>query len=393
MTSLLRSAAGACLLAVAIVTGIISAGFPVALLHAGFDKGLIVGFFVANSLVAFGLAMASVRIRRPGLVARCLPVATTVSAVGLAMVALGGSPAAVLAGGVLSMAFVVTSPFVVRLLRAEQPDGSDSAWSAGVRWISVLGYVIGVGLFGLVAPIWPAPWGTPVALAPLVMLAAVPFAVAASLRVRGSGPTPPTDPRRVVPVSAALPALIVGIALVVLLKAADSLRLVYLPLYVIASGWSPTWVSAFFVLTAAIELAILPIIGRRVSAGSSARVLALGAVVGALSFAVTAAVGSIAALVVAQVLFALFTALYQALSPVVLGNLTGDGLAAGTGLFAALLQVGALVGVLAPLAVPGYHRSLFWIAVALCAIPAALLVTVLGRRRATVMDVDTAPAA
>ncbi len=175
--------------------------------------------------------------------------------------------------------------------------------------------------------------------------------------------------------------MLIGVALVVLLKAADSLRLVYLPLYVVASGWSPSLISVFFVLTAVIELVILPMIGRQVQSGSSTGVLALGSLLGAASFALTAMLGSIAAVFVAQALFAVFTAVYQSLSPVVLGELLGDGLAGGTGLFAGLLQMGSLVGVVAPLAVSGYDRSLFWIAVGLCAVPALLLVTVLGRRR------------
>lgn len=381
MKALLRSPAGGILLAVATVTGIISAGFPVALLAIGFNKPLVATFFVANSLVAFCLALASVRLRNPETVARCLPIATTVSAIGLAMVGLARPPAMVLAGGVLSMAFVVIVPFVIRLTGPDRAGSSEAAWSASVRWIAVLGYVVGVGLFGLITPLWPVALGTPVLLAPAVMVVAVPFAVAIS-RHRAPNPSAvPAPRRREHQRTAGRGALLIGVALVVLLKAADSLRLVYLPLYVVASGWSPSLISVFFVLTAVIELVILPVIGRHVQTGSSTGVLALGALLGAVSFALTAMLGSIAAVFVAQVLFAVFTAAYQSLSPVVLGELLGDGLAGGTGLFAGLLQVGSLVGVVAPLAVSGYDRSLFWIAVGLCAVPALLLVTVLGRRR------------
>lgn len=381
MKALLRSPAGGTLLAVATVTGIISAGFPVALLAIGFDKPLVATFFVANSLVAFCLALTSVRLRNPETVARCLPIATTVGAIGLALVGLARPPAMVVAGGVLSMAFVVIVPFVIRLTGPARAGSSEAAWSASVRWIAVLGYVVGVGLFGLITPLWPVALGTPVLLAPAVMVVAVPFAITIA---RHRAPSPTTDPaprRREHHRTAGRVALLIGTALVVLLKAADSLRLVYLPLYVVASGWSPSLISVFFVLTAVIELVILPVIGRRVRTGSSTGVLALGALLGAASFALTAMLGSIAAIFVAQALFAVFTAVYQSLSPVVLGELLGDGLAGGTGLFAGLLQVGSLVGVVAPLAVSGYDRSLFWIAVGLCAVPALLLVTVLGRRR------------
>ena len=101
----------------------------------------------------------------------------------------------------------------------------------------------------------------------------------------------------------------------------------------------------------------------------------------AASFATSAVWGGLVALVLSQVVYAGFAALFQALGPVLLGRWLPSGLAGGVGVFGAVLQVGALVGVLVPLLVPGYGAAVFWVATLPCVVAGTLLAA-LGQARA-----------
>ncbi|MEV5431996.1 hypothetical protein [Streptomyces sp. NPDC052701] len=378
MSRLLRSPYGLCLLFVSAMTGLISVGYPVALEAAGFAKGDIAVFFVVDSVTAFALALAAsrpapLRHARPLLVAALL-----VGAGGVALV--GGRPLPLVClGGALSMAAAVTMPLVLRQIRTASRTAalSDPVLAAGTRWIAVAGYLTGVAGFGVstsLPPLWPG-W-TPVhAAVPLLLAAAVAAAVGsrsdtvARTVPAGGGPEVPVPPA---------PGLLLalGVASIVLLKAADSVRLVYLPLFVVASGRDERLISVLFLATAAVELLVLPLLGRLGERRPAPLLLGAAAVAGVLSFTVSAAFSSFGSLLTSQLLYAPFTAALQTLGPLLLGRLLAGGLPAGAGLFAALMQLGSLTGILAPLAVPGYSPGLFWVAAVFCTVAAALLLHV-----------------
>ncbi|MFJ2442192.1 hypothetical protein ACIOWG_17450 [Streptomyces sp. NPDC087658] len=382
MSRLLRSPYGLCLLLVSAMTGLISVGYPVALEAAGFSKDKIAVFFFVDSLTAFALALtasrpAPLRHTRPLLVAALVSGAGGVALVG------GRSLPLVCLGGALSMAAAVTLPLILRQIQTSPGTAalSDSVLAAGTRWIAVAGYLAGVAGFGASVSLttrWPD-W-TPVHAAVPLLLAAAALAAAgtrsAAVASRTTSarsahePPPPATPGLL---------LVAGVAALVLLKAADSVRLVYLPLFVVASGRDERLISVLFLATAAVELLVLPLLGRLGDRRPAPLLLGAAAVVGVLSFAVSAGFASLGSLLLSQLLYAPFTAALQALGPLLLGRLLPGGLPAGAGFFAALMQLGSLIGILAPLTVPGYSAGLFWIAAAFCAVAA----TVLLRMRST----------
>ncbi|MFJ4513606.1 hypothetical protein [Streptomyces sp. NPDC088816] len=379
MSRLLRSPYGLCLLFVSTMTGLISVGYPVALQAAGFAKGDIAVFFVVDSVTAFALALtasrpAPLRHARPLLVAALL-----VGAGGLLLVG-GRSLPLVCMGGALSMAAAVTMPLILRQIQTASRTAalSDAVLAAGTRWIAVAGYLAGVAGFGASAsltPLWPD-W-TPVHAAVPLLLAA---AAVAAVGSRSDAAATRTAPARSGPEAPVTPTpgllLVVGVTPIVLLKAADSVRLIYLPLFVVASGRDERLISVLFLATAAVELLVLPLLGRLGERRSAPLLLGAAAVIGVLSFTVSAAFSSVGSLLTSQLLYAPFTAALQALGPLLLGRLLTGGLPAGAGLFAALMQLGSLIGILAPLAVPGYSPGLFWVAAAFCTVAAAVLLHV-----------------
>jgi hypothetical protein len=398
MGTLLRTRYGLCLLLVSAMTGVISVGYPPALAAAGLGKPWIAGFFAIDSLVAMGLALTATRPAVLDLAPRLLPAALLAGAAGVILVGRGHAFAEISPGGALSMAAAVTMPLILRLLQRAPVAGtvSDARLATATRWIAVAGYMLGVGGFTLSIaaanhwPVWhpldaaalllavaaalslPAVYGARAAEAPYGARATPAPARASTARTPArAAPGPYLDrPRTAV--------LLAGCAAIVLLKASDSLRLVYLPLFLVGTGRDERWVSALFLATACAELAVLPVLGRAGERWAAAGVLGVAAGVGAVSFALTATQGALPALLASQTLYAVFTAALQSLGLVVLGALLTGGLPAGAGLFAGLMQLGSLVGILSPLLVPGYRPALFWIAVVFCAASGALLLGVPG---------------
>jgi hypothetical protein len=420
MATLLRTRYGLCLLLVSAMTGVISVGYPPALAADGLGKPWVAGFFAIDSLVAMGLALTATRPAVLGRAPRLLPAALVTGAAGVALVGHGHGFATVSPGGALSMAAAVTMPLILRQLQRAPVAGtvSDARLATATRWIAVAGYMLGVGGFTAsvaAAHEWagwrpldaavlllaasavlaaPAAYGTRAARAAYgTRVPATPTAPAAPRADADPGPGPGTgtgtgtgtDPRRpgAYPARPRAAVLLAGCAAIVLLKASDSLRLVYLPLFLIGSGRDERWISALFLATACAELAVLPVLGRVGERWAAAGVLGVAAGVGAVSFVLTATQGALPVLLASQTLYAVFTAALQSLGLVVLGALLTGGLPAGAGLFAGLMQLGSLVGILSPLLVPGYRPALFWIAVLFCAASGALLLGVPGLTAAT----------
>ncbi|UED84426.1 MFS transporter [Streptomyces profundus] len=382
MALLLRSPLGLCLLFVSAMTGVISVGYPLALDSAGFAKGDIALFFVVNSLIAFTLALSSSRPVALRHAPRLLTPALLAGAVGTALVSTGHALPLVCLGGALSMAGAVSLPLILRRLQTTPGAAglSDAVLAARTRWIAVAGYVAGVAVFAGSSSLteWWSDW-PPVGAAVLLLLGA---AVLATLDRRSAPAPAPPAPAASAGRSGVGPALAVGVLAIVLLKAADSLRLVYLPLFVVNSGWDPRLNSVLFMLTALVELAVLPWLGRAGERHPAARLLALAALAGALSFTLTAVWTSLGSLLASQTIFAVFAAALQSLGMVVLAGLVRGGLPAGAGLFAGVMQLGSLVGILAPLTVSGYRPALFWIAVAFC-VGSTLVLLLLNRLTGT----------
>ncbi|PTA47094.1 hypothetical protein C8054_06190 [Micromonospora sp. RP3T] len=170
--------------------------------------------------------------------------------------------------------------------------------------------------------------------------------------------------------------VVVASLAVLMLIAADTLRLVYLPLHVVGDGIAPQWISVLFLACVLAELPILPLLGRLTDRHGSSKALIVICALGLTSFGMLAAGGGIAFLVASQIVYAPFAAGVQSVAMVHLGGIVRGGLSAGAGLFAAIMQLGALTGVAAPLLVPGYSGWIFLLPAGFCAM--ALLMIALA---------------
>lgn len=118
----------------------------------------------------------------------------------------------------------------------------------------------------------------------------------------------------------------------------------YLPLYVVAQGFAPEWAPILMLTSAAAELPVLPVLGRLTDRFGTRPVLLLVCAFGLVAFALLGVGGVIGVFIAAQFAYAIFAADVQSIGIVHLGGVLRGGLCAGAGLFAAILQAGALTG-------------------------------------------------
>ncbi|WP_156077174.1 MFS transporter [Saccharothrix sp. NRRL B-16314] len=359
-------------LANATFSGLIMVALPLLLNARGVGKAHIAAFFVLNALTAAVLNLTVGRRLRRMPSSRAISISAGTSAAGLVLLAVTPWPALVYPAGMAVMAMSLVYPRYVAM--ADSYSARSAARTiSGMRSLYVLGYVAGLGVFAAATELerlaGPAfrPVHVAVGLALLnVLVAWLPHRPPA---VEEPGATTSDAakplPGRVVLLGAA--------AAVLLLRAADSLRAVYLPLYAVNSGVGESAVSGLFAVTAIVEFAVLvPLSGLSDRFGSR-RVLVAVCLTGALSFVAVVVASGYPVLIGSQVVYAVFAAGFQSIGMVVLGEALRSGMGGGAALFTALVQVGSTVGVLAPLLVPGYSSSVFLIAVAFCVVAAGLL--------------------
>jgi hypothetical protein len=371
----------------AVYFALFSVTLPLLLAAHGVGKTALAVFFLVN---AVGGALLHVTVGRRALtrlpVRAALPLCALLSAGGMAAVTLGAGGPALLLAGVAVMASTLNYP---RLLT--EVGTGDARAVAATRLLFVIGYLLGTGLFAALS-------------AGGVRVAAY-GAVAASLVNAGVGVCTPAAPRASVPVSAAASrgggagrgearrggaqgggarrggaVLAATLGAVLLLRGSDSLRQVYLPLYAVAIGLPGPLLSTLFAVTAAGEaVLLLPLahLGRR---AGTRRALCAVAAAGCVSFAAVACGGGYPVLVCSQLAYAFFTAGLQTTGLLLVQETTPGGPASGASVFMAVTQLGSTLGILAPLAVPGYSPAVFALPVAFCL--AALLALLPGARAA-----------
>lgn len=358
-------------LANATFSGLIMVALPLLLNARGVGKAHIAAFFVLNAVTAAVLNLTVGRRLRRMPSSPAISVSAGTSALGLVLLAVTPWPALVYPAGMAVMAMSLVYPRYV--VMADSYSARSAARTiSGMRSLYVLGYVAGLGVFAAAAElerlVGPAfrPVHVAVGLALLnVLVAWLPHRPVVDEPGATTSDAAKPLPGRVVLLGAA--------AAVLLLRAADSLRAVYLPLYAVNSGVGESAVSGLFAVTAIVEFAVLvPLSGLSDRFGSR-RVLVAVCLTGALSFVAVVVASGYPVLIGSQVVYAVFAAGFQSIGMVVLGEALRSGMGGGAALFTALVQVGSTVGVLAPLLVPGYSSSVFLIAVAFCVAAAGLL--------------------
>ncbi|MEU4690069.1 MFS transporter [Actinoplanes sp. NPDC023714] len=374
----------------AVFTGLVTVTLPLELAGQGASKGQIAAFFIIGALTAATLVLTvGPVVRRIGVPRWSLTLCAVVSAGGLVVVAAGGPAWRLHPAAALVMTMSLTYPLYVAV--ASNLAGASAARIVAVlRTIFVAGYLGGLGVFSLAAaaeqafgPVAaPIRWAIGLALgAALVAQLPRPAAAGGAAAADGSAAAGAARTTKLVVLAAALAVL--------LMRAADSLRQVYLPLYALGEDIPQPLISTLFAVTVAVEVLVLAPLSS-ISDRFGSRWTLLGVcVTGVLSFATVALGGGYPMLVFSQALYAVFAAGFQSIGMVLLGDSLRSGLSGGAGAYTAVIQVGATVGIVAPLVVPGYSVAVFWIAVLFCLGAAALLLAdplLRGRRRRPAHD-------
>jgi MFS family permease len=168
-------------------------------------------------------------------------------------------------------------------------------------------------------------------------------------------------------------ALVVPLAALVVLKAADSTRFVYLPLVIFQVFHDAGIAPLMFGITAAVELVTLPLLGYLSTQTGEKTAMVLGALAGAPYFLILSFTQLLPLLYLAQVIYAVFNAALLGVAMAYVQQLLANRAGMGSSLYLAVLNIGSLVGILSPLSVTGYDQKIFIIPAILCISAAVLL--------------------
>ncbi|WP_146076536.1 hypothetical protein [Rathayibacter sp. AY1A7] len=358
------------LLSNATVGGLTSVAVPVSLDSAGHSKGEIAVFFLVNAAAAIvynTLLVPTVRHHgypRSALVLTCAAVPVAL----LALRATAGTFVLVMLSGVLLLLVSTIVPQIFGRVAAQLSDDEQVAAVTRLRLMTVGGYILGLVIYSAVSALGLDPLLIASVFGGITMIGATcrPFAGRAFPREHDGGEV--GTPR------ARSGAFFTALVLVALLKSADTLRGIYLPLFAVSSGLRPAEVPPLFLISALLELAALPLLGRLSAARGSAVTLVVIALFGVGSFSLLLLATTYPVLLLAQVLYAVVGVGFQSTGLVLLGRTSRGGVGAGASAYTAVTQVGTVLGAVLPLMVEGYSSGIFVIATVLVALAGMLAV-------------------
>lgn len=369
--------------------GLYTVVLPLLLNERGADKPVIVAFYVLFGTVSMAVNLVVGRwCRETGRHRTGSALGAALGLVGMGLLAAPTPDWAVHVAAVCGAFGSLIYPSFVALL--DNGTLSGARVMSLVRTVFVVGYVAGLGLASAmflaeetVGPLFrPIHAGLALYVCVLLLSAVLP----AAWRSGKSEKAGEAEPGR-----RAWWLVALAVAAIFLLRGADNLRQVYLPLYALHKGMAESVIPGLFALTAVVEILVLVPLAAATEKFGSVRTLVAVCLVGTLSFLLVAVDTGNAGLLVAQVLYAVFTAGFQSIAVVLLGQVMRSGVSGGIGLFVAIFQLGAVVGVAVPLVVPGYSAAIFWIGCGLCLLAATAVLTVSGELEPRAQEESAAP--
>lgn len=374
-----QSATGILLFLNAVLSGSLGVPLVLTLNHHGVSKMGIAGFFVVWNLGGATINL----IRHDRLTAKlgssAILLVSSVS-VGIGLLALSlprATPFALVLAAALCMAtYSVQYPiYIGRFSSDGQSPGRLGSTMAGARRIWISGYIAGLGLYAGIAFLgWR---GLEVPLVTLLATVALQALWRRTREPRHTSTAPPKPPATATR-SAVSGLLLLGFA-ITLLRATDSLRATYFPLFAQDAGLTASAISLLFVVTAVCELFVLRPLGRVGDKTRSNMPLVLVSLIGFCAMALVAIYASLWSLLLSQMLYAVFTTGFQMLGVQKFVEASRHA-ERGASLFQASLQIGSLIGVVLPLLIDGYGGEIFAIGAALCA-TASLTLLINTRKR------------
>jgi len=350
----------------------------------GLDKAQVVLFFVVNILTGIVVNLTAGylsdgKVPRPLLIL----VAGLVSTAGNAGLAAGG-PAEMLYvyGALTSTGLVLFSQFFA-LGQAEVMkhwSKQDKVLGTTVlRTAFSLGFIIGTGLAAILL-LWidlrSLFWFLAASGALFaVFSAAVTAWVEASGRAIGSQPSEAEHHASRQSQLAVIPwgALIVPIAALALMQGADRARMIYMPLVVVQSFHDARWAPLLFGITAAMELGTMVLVGSLAVRFGEKRTIVAGDFLGSACFAAMAVFPTLAVLFLANVAYSFFIAMLMGVAMAFVQGLLAHRPGMGGSLYVLTMNLGSLVGTLAPIVITGYSSTTFLLPAGLCLLGALLM--------------------
>lgn len=249
-----------------------------------------------------------------------------------------------------------------------------------LRTVFSLGYVFGTGIASLVAH-WMKLQDTFFVVAGILLFlalyaGAVIRSVERSVANRVQIPTQLSDKQTVQVQAIALPigVMVMPILSLLVLKGADSTRGAFLPLVMLDMFDDASIAPLMFGITAAAELVTMSMIGTLASRTNEKTAIAWGAATGVFYFLVMAFSQSLPVLYTIQLLNAFFIAALLGVAMAYVQRLLADRVGMGSSLYIAIMNIGSLIGILAPLLVEGYDQKIFIIPAVLCLVGVVILV-------------------
>lgn len=354
----------------AVVASLATVSLPIMLSQHGASKVFIAVYFVTGAVGGAVLTFTAGRLLLRAETPRPAVLLASVCAIAGVSASIAVHPMWPLY--IAAVAVMCNSLGYPRLVAAAPND--DGRQLATVRQLFVFGYLVGLGLFAALSGLAPGR-GAALPAAAAAVVAALNGALAflpTSRRVATPGRRTATGAGAGPAMPAA--AVITACIAVLLMRSADSLRQVYLPLYALADGVRSALVSTLFAVTAVGELFVLAPLGRLSDRHGSSRVLVGVAAAGAASSLIVWLAHGYLPLITSQVLYAVFAAGFQSIGMVLLADLLPSGVGGGAVAYMALVQLGSTLGIVAPLAVPGYAPALFALGALFCVVAMLLLV-------------------
>jgi hypothetical protein len=356
--------------------GITGVAVPLALSARGLSKLDIAAYFTAAALSAAILNLAvgpALRRRSPVWTIRLAAATGTLGL--LTLVLPSPYPVPLLAGIALSGLSLVFPLYVARA--GAQADETSTGTVSHLRSAFVGGYICGLVL------LMALQLGREHGIGVDPLLTAIAMVGLTGVLAGAAGPCAEAPPQARTQPSTRTPMRTLGlvVAAMVLLRAADMLRLVYLPLYLVSAGWSEATSSGILLASVLAELPLLALLSHGATRWGSSRIVILTCIAGATSFSLVAMSTNLLTLLTSQLLYAVLAAGFQSIAIVYLGQFLRGGLGAGAGLHTALFQLGSLVGIAAPLLVPGYHAAMFAIAGSFCTLAGVSTILVAATHR------------
>jgi len=255
----------------------------------------------------------------------------------------------------------------------ERTRQSASRSSAAAREGYVVAFVVGLAAFGLVGN------SVQVTLIAVSGLALVTAAISLQIgaprkRIPGAKEAASPPARRFWLVGPAA-------AIVLLMKAADSLRGVYLPIYAVSAGLPAYQIAATFIVTTVFEIAVLRVLGHLSSRiGAPATIAWINGAAVVAFVALSTGPGFIG-LLASQALYGVFAAGFQSIGLVLLAERTSS-IGAGAGLYTAIVQFGGIAGLIAPTISNRFTPECFLVGAGFACIAAVVAILIRSRDRA-----------